>query len=357
MSARRCPPRMDEAVRRSLGITLQQLILSRGAAREANPMKILVTGSTGLVGRSLVAALTRSGHSVCRLVRPGTNTNDDAGGFNVAWNPATGELGGAAVGPDAVVNLAGASIGEGRWTEKRRGELRASRIESTRALVAALGRMNVKPSLFISASAIGFYGNRADEELTEESAAGNDFLAQLAQEWEFEAKKAEAWGTKVVLARFGIILAKSGGALSKMLAPFRLGAGGRLGSGKQWISWIALEDVIAILQLCLERTPIQGAVEFAPISGALNVVAPVPVTNAEFTRALGKALHRPTIFPAPAFALRLALGREMADALLLSSQRVLPKKLIGANYEFRFPTLELALKHILPDASETDSPT
>ncbi len=310
-------------------------------------MKILVTGSTGLVGRALVAALAKEGHSVCRLVRPGTNANDDAGGFNVAWNPATGELGGAAVGPDAVVHLSGASIAEGRWTKKRKAELKASRVDVTRALVEAIGRMNAKPAVFVSASAIGYYGNRGDELLSEESAAGDGFLAEIAKEWEAESLKAEAWRTRVVLARFGIILAKQGGALPKMVTPFRMGLGGRLGSGKQWMSWIALEDVIGILKLCLERTPIQGAVQFAPISGPLNVVSPQPVTNAEFTKELARALHRPAILPAPAFALRLALGHEMADALLTSSQRVLPRKLMALNYEFRLPKLQSALEQNL----------
>jgi uncharacterized protein (TIGR01777 family) len=301
-------------------------------------MKILVTGSTGLVGRALVTAFLKDGHSVCRLVRSETNANDDAGGFNVAWNPATGELGGAAVGPDAVVNLAGASIGDGRWTSKRKEVLRASRVETTRALIEAIGRMNAKPSVFISASAIGYYGNRGAEELSEESSLGTGFLAELAKVWEAEALKAEAWRTRVVLARFGIVLAKHGGALGKMLTPFRLGLGGRLGGGKQWMSWIALEDVIAILRMAIAN---------AALFGPVNVVAPQPVTNEEFTKTLASALHRPAIFPAPPIALRLALGREMADALLLASQRVLPKKLQAAKYEFKHPTLDGALCNIL----------
>ena len=309
-------------------------------------MKILVTGSTGLVGRALVAVLVKEGHSVCRLVRPGTNVNDEAGGFNVAWNPVTGELGGAAVGPDAVVNLAGASIADGRWTEKRKEELRASRVDTTRALIEALGKMNAKPTVLISASAIGYYGNRADEVLSEESAAGDGFLAEIVKDWEAEALKAELWRTRVVLARFGIILAREGGALAKMVTPFKLGLGGRLGSGKQWMSWIALEDVIGILKLCLERTPIQGAVNFAPVSGALNVVAPEPVTNAEFTKTLASALHRLAFFPAPKIGLRLALGREMADALLLASQRVVPKKLQQVGYTFQFPSLTSAFTEL-----------
>ncbi|HWY43156.1 MAG TPA: TIGR01777 family oxidoreductase [Candidatus Sulfotelmatobacter sp.] len=297
-------------------------------------MKILVTGSTGLVGKALVSALAKEGHSVCRLVRPGTNANDDAGGFNVAWNPETGELGGAAVGPDVVVHLSGASIADGRWTQKRKAVIRSSRVDVTRALVEALGKMSVKPSVFVSASAIGFYGNRGDEIVTEESGPGGDFLADIAKSWEAEALKAEVWKTRVVMARFGIILAEQGGALPKMAAPFRFGLGGRLGDGKQWMSWIALEDVVGILKMAITNSA---------VFGALNVVSPQPVTNAEFTRELARALHRPAIFPAPVFALRLALGREMADALLTSSQRVVPAKLKKLGYVFRYASLNFAL--------------
>ncbi len=217
----------------------------------------------------------------------------------------------------------------------------------TRVLVEALGKMNVKPTVLISASAIGYYGNRGDEMLDEGSAAGEGFLAGIAKDWEAEAARAEVWRTRVVLARFGIILAREGGALPKMVTPFKLGLGGRLGSGKQWMSWIALEDVVGILKLCLERTPIQGAVSFAPVSGALNVVSPQPVTNAEFTKELARALHRPVILPVPKFGLRVALGREMADALLLASQRVLPEKLQNIGYVFRHPSLSSALNAIL----------
>jgi len=304
-------------------------------------MKVLVTGSTGLVGKALVTALAKEGHSVCRLVRPETNANDDAGGFNVAWNPATGELGGAAVGADAVVNLAGASIARGRWTKKRKEELRTSRVDGTRALIGAIEGMNAKPAVFISASAIGYYGNRGDELLSEESATGEGFLAEIAKEWEAEALRAEKWRTRVVLARFGIILANHGGALPKMAAPFRFGLGGRLGNGKQWMSWIALEDVIGILK---------RAISDAAMLGAINAVAPEPVTNAEFTKELARALHRPAIFPVPPFALRLALGSEMADALLTGSQRVSPKKLLALNYRFQFPELAPMLAAIFGKA-------
>jgi uncharacterized protein (TIGR01777 family) len=275
---------------------------------------------------------------VCRLVRPessvGSGTKD---GFDVAWNPATGELGGAGVGPDAVVNLAGASIAGGRWTAQRKSLLRSSRIETTRALVNALARMNVRPSVLVSASAIGIYGNRGDEMLTEESKPGKDFLAGVAQEWEAEALKAEALGIRVVLARFGIILAREGGALPKMMLPFKFGAGGKLGTGKQWMSWIALEDVVGVLRFAIEKTSLRGAI---------NVVSPQPLPNAEFTNALAKAMHRPSIFPAPAFALRLALG-EMADALLLSSQRVLPSSLEKTGYRFLHPDLSATLKNLV----------
>ena len=301
-------------------------------------MKILVSGSTGLVGTALVSALARDGHTVCRLVRPqSTVSMETKDGFNVAWNPATGELGGAGVGPDAVVNLAGASIGDGRWSAARKEVLRSSRVESTRALVSALGKMNARPRVLVSASAIGIYGNRGDEILMEESKVGGDFLAGLARDWETEAMKAETLGIRVVLARFGVILARHGGALAKMMLPFKLGAGGRLGSGQQWMSWVVLDDVVGILRMAIENASVRGPV---------NVVAPQPVRNAEFTKTLAKVLRRPALFPAPAFALRLALG-EMADALLLSSQRVVPGVLERNGYHFLHVDLSSTLSSIL----------
>ena len=301
-------------------------------------MKILVTGSTGLVGNALVSALVKDGHTVCRLMRPESlvagGTKD---GFNVAWNPATGELGGAAVGADAVVNLAGASIAGGRWSAGQKAMLRSSRIDTTRALVGALAKMNARPRVLVSASAIGIYGNRGDELLTEESNAGAGFLAELAREWEEEALKAESIGIRVVLARFGIILARDGGALAKMVTPFKLGVGGKLGSGAQWMSWVTREDVVGILRMAIDKADVRGAV---------NVVAPKPVQNAEFTKLLASALQRPALFPAPAFALRLALG-EMADALLLSSQRVVPSLLERSGYRFLHASLAPALAAVL----------
>jgi hypothetical protein len=235
------------------------------------------------------------------------------------------------------VNLAGASIAGGRWTAERKVVLRSSRVETTQALVTALAKMNARPSVLVSASAIGYYGSRGDELLTEESAAGSDFLAGLAREWEGEALKAEALGIRVVRARLGIILGRDGGALAKMLLPFKLGAGGRIGKGQQWMSWVTLADTVGILRYAIENRAIRGA---------LNVVAPQPVRNAEFTKELARALRRPAVFPAPAFVLRLAMG-EMADALLLASQRVAPQRLVQLGYRFLHEDLTLALKSIL----------
>jgi uncharacterized protein len=300
-------------------------------------MKILVTGATGLVGTALVAALAREGHTVCRLVRSGTKSRGGAAGtFDVPWDSETGNLGGAAVGAEAVVNLAGASIVAGRWTNARKKLLRTSRVDATRSLVKALGKMNAKPTVLVSASAVGFYGNRGDETLTEDSSPGNDFLSNLTKEWEAEVLHAEEFGTRVVLARFGIILAGTGGALPEMMLPFKFGLGGRIGDGKQWLSWITLDDVVAILRLAL----ITG-----DLRGPINIVAPEPVRNADFAKELAKAMNRPAIFPAPAFALRLAMG-EMADALLLASQRVVPQKLTSAGYSFASRNLKDALETI-----------
>ena len=312
-------------------------------------MKVLVTGSTGLIGTALVSLLAREGHTVWRMRRPqSVVTGGEKEVFDVAWNPATGELGGAPfsdksdkdIGADVVVNLAGASIAGGRWTAERKELLRASRIGTTRALVNALGKMNARPRVLISASAIGIYGDRGDELLTEDSKPGTDFLAGLAEEWEAEARKAESLGIRVVLARFGIVLARLGGALAKMLLPFKLGVGGRLGSGQQWMSWVTLEDVVGVMRFAIENGAVRGSV---------NMVAPQPVRNAEFTKALANTLRRPALFPAPALALRLALG-EMADALLLSSQRVVPQKLQRFGYRFLYSELSSALAAVLKAA-------
>lgn len=302
-------------------------------------MKILVTGSTGLIGSALVRELKQAGHTVCRLMRPQTGSAATRGneGFDVNWNPSTGELGGAAVGADAVVNLGGASIAGVRWTPERKNMLRSSRVDTTRALVNALAKMAARPRVLVSASAIGFYGNRFDEVLNEESPPGDDFLSSIARDWECEAQKAEALGIRVALPRMGVVLAREGGALAQMAKPFRLDVGGKLGSGRQWMSWISLDDVIAVFRLALENGSVRGAI---------NVVSPQSVRNADFTDQLAKALHRPALFPAPAFALRLILG-EMADALLLSSQRVVPARLEKLGYKFLHADLQATLASLL----------
>jgi uncharacterized protein (TIGR01777 family) len=297
-------------------------------------VKVAVSGSSGLVGAALSAALGANGHAVARLVRTGSA----AASNSIRWDPLTGTLDTQALeGVDAIVHLAGASIASGRWTAARKQLLRASRVEATQHLIEGVSKLRQRPAVFISASAIGFYGDRGDERLTESSAPGSDFLSQLAREWEASAARAESLGMRTVLLRFGVILSTRGGALPRMLTPFRLGAGGRLGSGKQWMSWLTLDEATAIIRYALTKDSLRGPV---------NAVSPNPATNAEFTRALARALHRPALFPAPAFALRLLLG-EMADALLLSSQRVIPERLTALDYVFRFPRLEEALAGVL----------
>ena len=297
-------------------------------------MRILISGASGLAGTALTKAFRAEGSTVAHLVRPGGAAPD--GG--IRWDPRNGSVDASAMeGADVVVNLNGASIAGGRWTPARKAILRASRVDATRTLADALGRLRQKPRVLISASAVGYYGDRGDEILTESSGAGTGFLAELARDWEAEAMRAEGSGIRTVLARFGVILSAEGGALPRMLTPFKLGAGGRLGSGKQWMPWIALEDVIGAIRFVIAN---------ADMSGPVNVVAPNAVRNAEFTRTLAHALHRPAIFPAPAFALRLVLG-ELADELLLAGQRARPEKLLTAGYAFRFDTLDTALKAIL----------
>jgi uncharacterized protein (TIGR01777 family) len=242
----------------------------------------------------------------------------------------------AATGVDAVIHLAGASIADGRWTASRKRLLRDSRIVATRKLVDALGQLPKPPRILIAASAIGVYGDRGDEELTESSPPGHDFLADLCRDWEAEASRAAAFGARVVSLRFGIVLARSGGALPRMALPFRFGIGGKLGPGSQWMSWVALKDVIGITMHALENSS---------VSGPVNVVSPVPIRNADFSAALARAIHRPALFPVPAFVLRTALG-EMAQALLLSSQRVLPEKVLVSGYSYEYTDLTVTLRAI-----------
>lgn len=300
-------------------------------------MKILISGSSGLVGKALSSALRTEGHTVARLVRPGGALSSG----DVSWDPMAATMDTAAMeGPDAVVHLSGASIAGGRWTPARKAALRSSRIDTTRVLVDSLINLRTKPSVLVCASATGYYGNRGDEMLTESSSPGTDFLSLLARDWEEEAARAEMNGVRTATLRFGLILAADGGALPQMLLPFRLGLGGRFGTGAQWMPWIALEDVIAIARL---------AIADARVCGPWNVVAPNPVRNSEFTRILADVLHRPAIFPVPAFALRLALG-EMAEPLLLASQRAVPARLLAMQHKFRFETLEPALRATLAKA-------
>jgi uncharacterized protein len=294
-------------------------------------MKILISGSSGLVGTAATTALQSDGHSVAHLVRPGRAAK--AG--DVQWDlmRATVDVAGIE-GVDAVIHLSGAGIADGRWTDDRKQVLRSSRIDTTRVLVDSLSRLKQKPRLLMVASAIGYYGLRGDEILTESSTNGTDFLALVCRDWEAEASRAAAMGIRTVMLRFGIILSGKGGALPRMLTPFKLGLGGRLGNGQQWMSWIAIEDVIGIIRHTIANEQ---------VSGPVNVVAPNPVQNEEFTRLLAAMLHRPAIFPAPAFLLRLALG-EMADAVLLGSDRVKPERILAAGYKFRFEILEPALR-------------
>jgi uncharacterized protein len=297
-------------------------------------MKILISGSHGLVGSALIKSLTANGHEVIRLVRHARAVGEP----EIEWQPDKGLIDREHLaGPDAVVHLAGENIAEGRWTAEKKRAIRDSRVKGTALLSETLATLHHPPAVFLSASAIGYYGNRGDEVLTESSAPGNDFLADVCQQWEKATAAAAENGIRTVLARFGIILAEHGGALAKMLTPFRMGIGGRIGDGKQWMSWIALDDVVGAIQFMLLD---------AALNGPVNFVAPIPVTNAEFTKTLGDVLSRPTFLPVPAFGVRLAFG-EMADALLLASQKVEPEVLKSRGFEFTFARLEPTLKHIL----------
>jgi uncharacterized protein (TIGR01777 family) len=307
-------------------------------------LRVLISGSTGLVGSALANELRLQGHEVAALLRPATRVRP-SGAQTVDWDPEAGTLGPSADGADALVHLAGASIAEGRWTAARKRLLRDSRVAATHSLIDALKKLTRPPGVFIGASAIGFYGDRGDEELTESSPPGTDFLADITRQWEVASLRASEFGARSVVLRTGIVLDKRGGALPRMALPFRLGAGGRLGSGRQWMSWLALEELVAMIQYALATDS---------LAGPANAVSPHPVRNADFTKVLARVLHRPAIFPAPGFALRLALG-EMADALLLASQRVLPKKFESLGYRFFLPDLESALRAVLATDSAKGS--
>jgi uncharacterized protein (TIGR01777 family) len=294
-------------------------------------MTIVVAGGSGFLGSALVDGWRADGHQVLVLTRRPQRPDDvawAAGASDTAWTAAIEKA-------DAVINLAGEGIADKRWTASRKAAILDSRVRSTRALVAAITSARNPPRTLISASAIGYYGDRGDEVLNEDSRPSSDFLAQVCRQWEDEALAASGV-TRVVLLRTGIVLSQKGGALPQMALPFRFFAGGPAGTGRQYMSWIHLADWLAMVRWALAK---------ATIAGPLNLTGPAPVTNTEFARALGKALHRPALLPAPAVALRLALG-EMADALLLTGQRVLPAKAQGQGYQFKFETADAALQEI-----------
>lgn len=293
--------------------------------------RLLISGASGLIGSALVRASASGGHAVLRLVR-----RRPQGAQEIAWDPLRPVAPNLVSGFDAVIHLSGESV-VGRWTRAKRRRIRDSRVLSADNLARALARAEMKPSVLVSASAVGFYGDRGDEVLTEASAAGEGFLPTVCREWEAASHAASAAGIRVVHLRIGIVLSREGGALPPMLLPFRLGLGGRIGSGRQWWSWIHLDDLVAAVFDILENRNLRGAV---------NAVSPNPVSNAEFTQNLARVLGRPAIFTVPEFAVRFALG-EFADEGLLASARVFPGQLLQSGFRFRHPVLELALKNLL----------
>ena len=297
------------------------------------PRTIVVTGATGMIGSALVARLRANGHTVRRLVRSSSPQQAD----DVSWDPAHGTLPASAIeGVHGVVHLAGAPIAQ-RWTARHKQAIRESRVRATALVARTIAAVTAKPAVLLSGSAIGYYGDRGDEQVDENSAPGSDFLAHVVRDWEAAAAPASAAGTRTVFLRTGIVLSPKGGALERLLVPFRLGVGGRIGGGDQWMSWISLEDHLRAMEFALFGED---------VSGAANLVAPNPVTNATFASTLGRVLNRPAVVPVPGFALELLYG-EMARATILAGQRVRPAVLSSAGFEFRFPTLEQALRHEL----------
>jgi hypothetical protein len=300
-------------------------------------MKVAVTGASGFLGSALVERLTADGHSVVPLVRPGSRTH--AGPPAIVWDPQGGATDRAALADariDAVVHLAGENIARGRWTRERKAKIRESRVDGTRHLAELLAELQPRPETLVCASAIGYYGDRGDELLDEQTAPGKGFLPEVCRAWEAAADPARAAGIRVVHLRFGIVLHPAGGALAQMLPPFKLGLGGRLGSGRQFMSWVSRDDVIGVIRHALGN---------AALTGPVNTVAPGAVTNLEFTHTLARVLGRPAFLPVPAAAIRLLFG-EMGEALLLESTRVLPARLRAVGYNFAHPELERGLREL-----------
>lgn len=295
--------------------------------------RVVIGGASGMIGRALSTALRARGAQVLRLVRRPATGPDEA-----RWDPQTGALDPTAFeGADAVVNLSGRSIAAARWTARVRSEILESRVRATRLLVDTIGKAHVRPAVLVSASAIGYYGDRGDEVLSESSSPGRGFLVEVVQAWEAEAQRAAASGVRVVCTRFGLVLARDGGTMRPLLPIFRLGLGGPLGSGRQWWSWVHLDDLLAA---------VIAAIEHRALEGPVNVVAPQPVQNVTFARTLGAVLRRPAVLPAPAFALRLMMGA-MADEMILAGQRVTPGKLQAQGFVFRWPELRPALENLV----------
>ena len=292
-------------------------------------MKIAIAGASGLIGSAFITSVEEDGAEVTRLVRSSPKAGE------IEWHPNQDTIEPRKLdGFDAIVNLAGENVAEGRWTDEKKKKIHDSRVNGTHLISEAIAKLDPKPRVFLCASATGIYGDRPDETLTEQSDSGGGFLAGVCREWEKATEPAAKAGVRVVNLRFGPVLAAHGGMMEKMLTPFKMGLGGKIGSGKQYISWVAIDDVVGAMKLALKNEAIRGP---------LNVVSPNPVTNEVFTKALGEALSRPTMMAVPAFAARLAFG-EMADEMLLASQRVMPRKLKDAGFQFEYANLEDALR-------------
>jgi len=302
-------------------------------------MNILLTGSTGLIGSELSAFLSGNRHRIIRLVR-----RAQAGANEICWDPSSGTLDAQALeGLDAVVHLAGENIASGRWTAEKKRRIRESRIRGTQLIAKSLSRLFDPPKVLVSVSAIGYYGDRGEEKLDEDNDAGTGFLPQLCQEWESATEAAMIRGIRVVIPRLGMVLSEKGGSLPRMLTAFRLGVGGSIGNGRQYVSWIAIEDLVGIINHALHNESLHGPI---------NAVSPNPLTNREFSQVLGRVLARPVWLALPSFAARIALGK-MADEVLLASARVIPERLAESGFKFQFPDIEGALRHILQKSDDS----